>query len=476
MIDLSTFYKFIYVSVSFHDNINFVKTLKETYGVEIPYLDLDTLNPELQDSLDSYIYLKDDESFVKTYKKLCSKYPRISFTVLGRIRGKNIYKFFDICKEENTQTFKPGDKIRLVSGEFKGLIADIREIQGVRAVIEYPILKEKKTRTVPLSEIGSFEDSFDLFADQFKDIEAQYKSKGMSRHLIIDGNDALHRCIQNNNNKYNGKKQYVGGFYGFYFTLLKLKEFYPEYTLHVVFEDFEESPEYTQKSQIYRDAFLLNFRWAVQFSNAVGFHTHYFKNHPSKNVIYSLCKGLEKEKTVTDIFIYTTNPLLQTLVSEKTTIFYPKVTFRGNAEYYNKEQILKNWEVDSLEKITWVLAIEGFNGTVSANAFFLAKSDNQRQIAQKARKTEYFPLIQNAKNVEEFKIALSENVKYKEYLQSNVFDAVLQALAFPEVLLACNLDKKERDEEAALKILEETQFYKEIEYWDRSYRMLRGLW
>ena len=80
------------------------------------------------------------------------------------------------------------------------------------------------------------------------------------------------------------------------------------------------------------------------------------------------------------------------------------------------------------------------------------------------------------KNVEEFKIALSKNVKYKEYLQSNVFDAVLQALAFPEVLLACNLDKKERDEEAALKILEETQFYKEIEYWDRSYRMLRGLW
>lgn len=471
MIDLGTFYNFIYVSVSFKNNPNFVKSLKENYRAEIPYVDLNTLNPELQESLDSYIYLEADDSFVKTYKKLCSKYSKISFTVLGKIRGKNIYKFFNICKEENTQTFRPGDKIRLVSGEFKGLIADIKEIQGDNAVIEFPILKEKKYKTVPLSEVGSFEDSFDLFADQFKDLESAFRNTGACKNLIIDGNDALHRSIQNNNNRYNGNKQYVGAFYGFFFNLLKLKEFYPEYTVHVVFEDFENTPLFAEKSQTYKDAFALNFKWALRFTAAIGYHLHYFPRVKSVDIIADLCKTFEQTDSVTDSFVFSTNSLLQTLASKKTTLFYPKVTFRGNAIYLTPADIMEKWGVDSLEKVKWVLVMEGEHGTISINKF-LSKKDS----AQKARKAEYHPAIQSSKNVEELKITLSKNPKYAEYFKSGIFDAGMQMLEFKPLPVPCNFDKKERNEEEALQVLEETQMYKEIEYWDRSYRMLRGLW
>lgn len=458
MIEKSTFYKFIYVSVSFQNNANFIQSLKNNFKMEIPYCDLKELTPELKESLDSYFYIEDTPEFIGAFKKLCSKYPKVSFTVLGRIRGKDIFSFFNICKEENVVTFKTGDNIRLISGEFKGLIAKVSSVEGENAIIEYPLLKEKKLKTVPLNSINKHSaDYSDLVVNQFKNLEKQYVKNGVFRTLLVDGNDCLHRCIKNNNVKYNGNRIFIGGVFGFYFNLLKLKEIYPEYEIQVFFE--EESLQ--KRSEIYQAAFRQNLSWCIRLLDNIGFQYY------TGSILNGIYTVLEKSKAEYEkVLIFSSNPLLQTLVSDSCTLLYPKMTFRGSSIYLTPESVRKQWEISDPEKILWSMSLVGDFENIR----------NYTQFSQnaKVKKQDYLPALSTSNTFHEFKQELMKQDKFLNFILSGTMDENFKNLQFSRIPL--KKEKGKPNETKMIKFLEELQMYKEVELIDRSMRIFKGMW
>lgn len=465
MIDKSKFYKFIYVSISFSDNPTFVKNLREKFPVEIPFLDMDNLNKVLKESLDSYFYIESNDAFLNIYKSICRKYPKISFTILGNIRGKDVFSFFDACKKENTNIFKVGDHVKLIEGDLKNLSAKISKIDKEKVEIEFPLLNGTKTISCNISDIILHENYTPLELNKFKDIEKKYKEKGVKNVLIVDGNNCLQRSMYNIPDKYNSKDNYIGGFFGFYFSLLKIKEMFPEYEIHVV---FDELPMFD--SEKVNNAYFLNLVWCKEFVKNIGFYFYFDKIIPAKNQIASLIRQIKE--TCTKILIYSTNEIFFSLLSENVSVFYPKTTFRGNSEFIDLEKVIEMYGVKTPEQVIWALIFLGKlnKQSKSVSQFFREKYGPKHG---KIKPSEYIHLIQKSNTKEEILKNIQQDSKFSCFLSE--FEKNLNCAKLNSDV-PISVEKKDYDCIGVYKILEEVEMYKEIELWDRSERIFKGLW
>lgn len=460
MLEKSTQYRFIYVNISFKNNQKFIKSLEKSFSVEIPYAYLE-LNSELKESLDSYFYIVDTPEFITIFKKICSKYPKASFSVLGKIRGGDILRFLNLCKEENTVFFKPGDFVQLMAGEFKGLIGKVKDLQRDTVTLEYQLLKESHCRTFPLSDIISYSGQ-EIVIEQFKDMEKQYLDKGIRRTLLFDGTDCLHRGIKTNNTKYNGDKLFIGGIFSFYFNLLKMKELYPEYDIIVVFDN----DPLEGRSELYKKAFQLNMKECKELVNNIGYKTAVGS---AKDIIFSIC---QKDKGESDnILIYSSNPTYQSLVSNIVHVLFPKTTFRGNSFLRTPETVKALWSVNDVPKVAWVLAIMGCQNILGINDFNrnMKKSD-----VKKIKEADFLPELINANTSIEFATTLVFKPDFSQFVAEHFYNN-LQKLLFKEIPI--NLSPKgDFKEKEMIDQLERLQLYKEVELIERSKRIFKGMW
>jgi uncharacterized protein YkvS len=468
MIDKSIFYKFIYVSISFLENPIFAKGLKEKFNVEIPFIDLDCLNIKLKDSLDSYFYIEDNEKFMEIYKNICKKHPKISFTVLGSIRGKDIFSFFTACKEANLNTVRVGNYVKIIEGALKNMTAKVSKVEGEYLEIEFTILNTLRKLELHVSEVILQENYTPLELNKFRNMELKAEKQGNVNAIIIDGNNCLLRSMVNTPNKYNSKNVYIGGFMGFFFSLLKVKEFYPEYKIYVAFNSSEK--EVIHYSEKVRKAYLQNLMWCQKLVEALGFCCCYSTEVESKEVIYTLLgelKGFCRE-----ILIYSTNEVFFPLINPQVSIYYPKITYRGNSEFITQERIPKLFGFKDAAKIKWALALHG--GTeipvVSISEFFINKyGPKQNEI----KYVEYSALLYQSETEEELLAAIQKEANFSlftETLKEN-----LRKLTFKENSVF-NKIKVKFDSKEAISLLEEVEMYKEIELWDRTERIFKGLW
>ena len=468
MIDKSLFYKFIYVSVSFQDNPAFVKGLKTKFKIEIPYVDLDNLNRSLKESLDSYFYIENNEDFVNTYKLICKKYPKVSFTVLGNIRGKDIFSFFNTCKLDNIETFKVGDRVKVIEGELKNLSAKVSAVDKESVEIEFPLLNGTKRIVCKISELILNENYTPFEASKFKSLEKKFLDKGLKYAVVVDGNNCLLRSMRNIPDKYNSNANYVGGFIGFYFSLLKLKEMYPEFSMHVAFNLSSDAFGYLSDKA--KKAIFSNMSWCKRFVEEIGFYCHYSFEHQEKDILGSLLLNLQEEYS--QILVYSTNTILQSLVNDKVTIFYPKTTFRGNSEFIGKEQILTKYEVNRIDKVLWYLGFVGDSeGIAKSLAQVYAEIFGPKQ--GKIKPSEFTPAINNSKDESELLTNIEKEpklVKFLPQLQKN-----LNLLKINRNL-QIQTTKKDLNNASVKSVLEEVEMYKEVEIWDRSERIFKGLW
>lgn len=461
MIDKSLFYKFIYVSVSFAENPNFVKNLKENFPVEIPFLELDVLNTKLKESLDSYFYIEANDKFVEIYKSICKKFPKISFTVLGSIRGKDVFSFFNVCKQANLETLQIGDYVKVLEGELKNLTAKVCGVETETVEIEFPLLNTTRNAKLHLSEILLQENHVPFKLNKFRSLEEKYQHLG-EFVVLIDGNNCLLRCMHNTPDKYNSKGDYVGGFIGFFFTLLKIKEIYPEYRLHVFFQQNE-----IQGSEKLKKAYKMNLMWCQLFVERMGY-TVYSSTEEVKDNIYSF---LQTRNNIQEALIYSTNEIFMSLITPQISIYYPKITYRGNSEFITLPRINKMFGFKEGYKVKWALAFHGETEipVKSITDFYLEKYGPKQG---KIKYVEYSSLLFNATTEEELLNSVRQDSNFS--LFHDTLKENLQKLTCKKIPVTCVTGLYHSSE--VIVLLEEVEMYKEIELWDKTERIFRGLW
>lgn len=460
MIDKSLFYKFIYVSVSFVENPVFVKGLCEKYGAEIPFLGLDTLNPALKESLDSYFYLEDNDEFVTKYKEICRGFPRVSFTVLGRIRGKDIFSFFTSCQVANVTTFKKGDYVKVVGGALKNLSATVLSIKGETAEIEFSVLNQNRVVSCPVSDLVLHDQIAGLELCSFRPLEERYFRKGIRNDIVVDGDSILFRAMSNIPNRYNSKHNYVGGFIGFYFAMLKLKEMYPEYRINVVF-----SPETchlpNHKPRVHA-AYESNHAWCRELVSFLGYPL-YVSPTRSEDLIATLVASLKDSKR---ILIYSTNTSLHSLCGPRVETFCPKTTFRGNSIFVTEADAKRIHDVSDTKLIPAAIAFAGDpERGIPSITEVLTQIRGPRQ--NKIKSSEYNHFLVDPETL----VRNSVFADFAPQLATNL--AQTRLVAVPEFPL-----QETTPVQAApiLSLLEEIELYKEVELWDRSERIFKGMW
>lgn len=468
MIDKAKFYKFIYVSVSFADSPNFAKGLKEKFPVEIPYLELDCLNTRLKESLDSYFYIEDTSEFTAIYKDICRKYPKISFTVLGSIRGKDVFSFFSACKKANTETLSVGDFVKVIAGELKNLTAKVSKVDGEQIEIEFPLLNTIKNADCHTSELLLQENYTPLELNKFRNMEKKHEKHGYQSVLIVDGNNCLLRSMRNTPDKYNSKGDFIGGFLGFFFSLLKVKEFYPEYKIYVAFQSSENIVK--NFSEELRKAYIMNLMWCQLFTERLGFYCCYSPTEETKDIIGTLLQQLRA--TCKDILIYSTNEVFLSKIQQNVSVYYPKITYRGNSEFITFSRIPKLFGFKEPYKVKWALAFHGETEipVKSISDFFIEKYGPKQG---KIKYVEYSSFIFNNKTEEELIFAIQQDPNFSTFAETLTNNLQLLGIDTSANFTTVKLPYCA---EEVISLLEEIEMYKEIELWDRTERIFQGLW
>lgn len=482
-------YLLIYVSISFKNNLNFLKKLKKEFGFDIPYVDIPCLSEELRSVLDSYIYLEESLVVKNIFSILYQKYKQVSFTDLGYIEGKEIYKLVNSCVSDALNSIKVGEYYKIIKHSLKNLIIKVVHIGDYFVVGEYTVLDKIKRVEIPIANISSFDNIYQVERDsQFINYMELGKKMGEKKAIIVDGHNILYRSMFGYNNKYTAKDRiFVGGAFGMYFSLLKLKELYPEYEIHLVFDGydtikFQENPTYKIHRQKYpykfREAAKNNLRWVKEFAFCLGFNVYHLSDKEGDDVIGSIVSFLETYLKYDSILIHSTDKDFYSLVSDVVNLYMPRVEFRGTSKKINRVSALEKFGVNEIFKINWSKSISGdeSDNIITVNLF---NHDNKVKCSQ-VKKKDYLPVINQCETYQEVKRELIKVKKFKKFIESGQIDRNFKLLTINTSLFKTKPDLNEFkgicSYDKAVKLLEEFSFYKELEMFEKNFRIFRGIW
>jgi len=464
-----------------------LKQLQDSFPVEIPFLEFGNTTDEMKESLDSYIYIKDSDGFKEIFQGIISKYPQIQFTHLGTIPGSDVCSFMDTCEEHVTDSITEGLYYKLTKGNLQGLVLRAEGIEDDKFIGTYMILGRDREIRVPVGDVKYVKNyPYEKQDSHFLDYVGKAQKMGFKKAIIIDGDNVLYRNIFGYNKMYTTRtRKFVGGAFGFYFTMLKLKELFVEYELHVVFdgypeEKFDENPHYkanrVKKSNRFRDAYKSNRKWVQDFVRASGFNLYLMGGEEADDIIGSLATHLAKDKGYQHVFIYATDNDFYQLVDDQIHIYQPKVSFRGHSEKITQTEVLKKFKVGDVKKINWFRALKGdtSDNIPSINTYYSSIGYDSFVI----KSSEYLPMIKEADSLLELYSLMLKNERIKKFIEDKQFQRNLKLLTInTEIPLDPISDfSNEFDDEKCQDLLQDNCFFKELEMWGRNSRIFKGLW
>jgi hypothetical protein len=219
----------VYSPTSFLKSEALLTFLKAHPKIMVPFQEFKGKSKSFYETFDSYFYIleKDLTSLIKVLK---FKFLKTNFEVLGKISGKEILKLKASFNESLNTCFEVGGHYRLITGEFKNLIVKLVEVNQEDTICHYSLLGKDYFLNVELSALDKVPER-DLAPKQkkheFMDYLERSKKMGERKAIVIDGSYVLHRSMHKHSNLYVRRtKKFIGGFYGFYFNLLKIKELF----------------------------------------------------------------------------------------------------------------------------------------------------------------------------------------------------------------------------------------------------------
>lgn len=484
LIDPQSRYRLIYTSVAFSRNTPFLTKLRDQYGVIIPFLDYHTLSQEMRDAFDTYLYLPDSPQSDDTLSCITRAYPQVTFTLLGTLPGRDITKMLDTCVNEVTSSLQIGHHYKILTGPYRNLVVKMESYTQDLATVSYQLFTHHHTITLPPHQLTPTSPPPDPQFG-FTNLLEQAQQMSHNNAIIIDGNNALYRNMFGYSQLFTRlENRFVGGAFGFYFTFLKLKELYPEYTIHVVFDGYDAdkmsaNPSYKagriSNTPKFKAAFRDNLDWVKRFSLAAGFSLYHYPDLEADDVIGSLAHHFT-QSGYRHVIIYSADTDFCQLASPTTTLCQPKASFRGHTQHTTQKDVLDRFGITEIHKVNWVRALAGdsTDNIPSINIHNKTHSIPHTQI----RSHDYLPIINTLPTLSHLTQHLTQLAPYTHFITSQQFARNLDLLTlnlnlFPNRPIPTPLPFSHN---TCTQLLEEMSFYKELEQFDRSARIFRGIW
>lgn len=497
-------YALLYTPVAFSANRAFLDRVQAIAPqVEIPFLE-PNLPAEVEEALDTYVYLPHSPEVPRILARLNRSFPQVGFTNLGSVCGREVLAMLQTVAEEVDSNTNLNHWYKVRSGPHRNLTVQLKAVdaQTETATVAYRLFNEERLLHLPVSNLVSTEQP----TNPFIGFQNLIETSPVQKAIIVDGDNALHASMFAYNTTYTRKGQrFVGGAYGFYFTLLRFRQLYPEYEMHVVFDGYDEAkflanPEYKSKreqhSPVFSTAYRDNQAWIKRFVQAAGFHLYHLANREGDDVIGSLTHTLTTRFGYAEVLIHSKDTDFYQLVSDRVALTVPKATFRDHPEIVNEATAQSKFGVTDLSRINWVRALAGDStDDIPSVNMYNKRVAHPHTTLQRAH---YLPLVNEAADLEALKALLDvqtdkpgstdpRDYPYRPFVQQGQFDANLNLLTLDRTIFdqhnSLSSFRQEDvdgralcDEDALRELLAENSFFKELEYADRNFRILRGIW
>lgn len=473
-------YNLLYAQTSFQSNPDLLKELKsECPYVEHPFLDSNILPTEIKEMFDSYLYIEKTEEFDDLYRDLLTKFPALEFTVLGTLEGREILRSLGSCEDVTIKNIKVGKRFKVTQGKYKNLEVQIIEVfPDDKAVIgEYVLIDKGKYIKLPFSRIEEIPETKLDPANDFVNYKKSFFKSGRKNAIVIDGSWVVYRSMLSSNYSTvytgTGTQRYVGGAQGFYFHLLKTKQMFPEYEVHVVFgSEIWEKKKKDQHTKFWRN-YKGNVDWSKELVKSLGFHLYDLDKPHGIDIIASL--ATELSNTYSSVIINSINKTFYSLVKENVKVLTFKENFRGFPLTIDMDALTTTYGVNEGEKVKWVLSLQGDprNNVISINLW-----NNNIEKTKAIKLSDYIEVVKEAKTYKEFKAKLKENPKFSNFCKSQLDKN------YKFFKLECKLFKNKDlsiyeypfEEDHFEYLLEENLFIRELEMKTKILRIFKGIW
>jgi hypothetical protein len=466
MIEKGKTYKLIYTSdIDFKNSVKTIRKIKENCPeVEIPFL-YDSLDQESKDNFNSYLYIEESK-FSNIFNKLIQSHMDVTFTDLGRIDGKEICKLITDCEHVIKDKVDTSKIYKVLSGEYKNIHVSIEKVKKDKVIGVFEVLDKERKIELNVSNIEEMDKVFHVNEDEkVKNYVQIAQEEDNRKAVIVDGNYVLHRSMLEYRYIYQKSKDIaIGGAFGFYFTLLSIKELFCEYEMYVVFG------EKLFKNDEYMDIWDFNLHWVRRFIKALGFSI-IDMNERTCEIISKTIKNIEN--VYKEIILYSNEVRLYNLITKNIKLYKSKETSRGYSILFDIKKACDFFEVESMDKINWAIALRGCSwdkSIVSINEYY----DNKKNFIGKLRKHELISIINKSKSEKEFIGIAAKNEKYKEFIE-NRFVENLEILKINKIGNV-KIQRNKFNIDQMMKLWEEIGFNREKEYVNKVNRIFRGVW
>lgn len=478
-------YCIVYSQIPFARNLGFLQTLKKRIPeLYIPYIEEDALQEESRETFDSYVYIEDGVDSTDIFWRLQKVSP--NFIRLGLESGLVLQGMLERCRTRALGDLVVGSLYRINHGGLEGLIVWLEAITGkgfarclFRGLSGVEYLELDPQQLVPVDS--------SLPVGVLKGVlEGSSKKEAIpvTSALVLDGSNILFRSMVAYPRLYaNATGKYVGGAYGFYFTLVALKTLYFDSEVHIVF-DADDVIRDSQGvglnrfslrsgggySECFFEGYRENYGWVVRLCEALGFYVYVSDSGRGGDLLGSVVKELEGDPKLSEVLIYSLEDEFYPLITDRVKVLRPKMKSREHSRLFDLGGVLGWYGVDRLEKVSWVTAVLGDSRRVGVDSW------NERfgVLCSPWLPLEVGELASKVDSWDSFKDLCCGVRGLKDFARSGQMDMNLNAMrlgSYPvDILGAANTF----DEGEVLRLLKEFCFIKEVENWFRTCMVLRG--
>lgn len=323
-------------------------------------------NLQSNDILETYLFIEEDT--FNNDKGACTSIIRYLYpNTLGSEFGKVLIRYqIDRCEktEEAIKNSSAEEYFKIINGDYSNLIVKLKKYKKDNSVVQAFIFNKLIDLIIPNKFLEKTEIDKEIFEFSLNYNRANVINN--KRTIIIDAPYLLIWSLINYPNLYSiDADTYVGPSYGFYFTLLKLKQLYQEYRLVLAFGNldldyyfnFSEFKKLNLSSKKITLTPILeyNLNWCKELSIALGYDTyqHSIRTCDMINTISAKYSRAEY------IYIYSRDKNLLSLCTDKIELYFNKVSFNGYDEIVDIPYICDKYKINKVSDLIHVRALKG---------------------------------------------------------------------------------------------------------------------
>ncbi len=318
--------------------------------------------------LSQYLFIETSifDSQLDLFKK---SFPGIYVKVLSSESGKKLCSLQtsieDKVKEDLIKDVKVDQLYKVIRDDLYGIIVELKEFNKEKCKCRaFAFNKEIDLEIEPqFLEISQVDYEVFRYSDNF--IRFDYL-EGSKKYLIIDGVYLILWSMINYPSKYNSKTEdYIGGFFGFYFTLLKLKQLYPDFKFIMVFGSINDIENYYYnlsnlsnfKNYNLKDRIIFNMKECIDLCKSIGLEIYSSFKYQTREIIKSLLGKIKNSETL----VYSRDTSYYQFLSKNISIYLNKISINGYDEILTEEEVKSTYKIKSISQINNVFSFRNSN-------------------------------------------------------------------------------------------------------------------